>query len=102
VALIEKVGFIGLGSHGCPMALNILQAGFGLMVWDNRPAALDELKQAGATVAGSPREVGQFSGLVGVCEVADPEWDEAQIEAVAPESKRSTPVTVMSTASLRM
>ncbi len=79
---IRKVGFIGLGSHGCPMALNVLQAGFDLMVWDIRPAALDELKQAGATVAGSPREVGQFSELVGVCEVADPEWDEAQIEAV--------------------
>jgi len=82
LALIHKVGFVGLGSHGCPMAVNILHAGFDVMVWDARPAALKELEQAGAKVAGSPEEVGRFAELIGVCEVADPEWDEAQIEAI--------------------
>src|SRR5579862_1602265 len=80
---INRVGFTGLGSHGCPMALNLVRAGFEVMVWDSRPEAVRALEQAGAKVVASLEEVGGFGDFIGVCEVADPDWDEADVEEVA-------------------
>ncbi|MFC3993716.1 NAD(P)-dependent oxidoreductase [Actinoplanes siamensis] len=51
------VGFLGLGVMGRPMALNLVRAGTGLIVWNRSPAASDALRAAGATVAGSVPEV---------------------------------------------
>lgn len=79
---IRRVGFVGLGSHGAPMALRILQAGFELVVWDSRAEAVRQLEEAGARVAQSLTELGQLSDLIGVGEVADPEWDEDEIETL--------------------
>lgn len=52
-----KVGFIGLGIMGKPMAKNLVKAGFSLVVHNRSLAAVDELVKQGATAAGSPREV---------------------------------------------
>ncbi len=52
-----KVGYIGLGLMGKPIALNILKAGFPLVVHNRSQAAVDELVAAGAARAGSPEEV---------------------------------------------
>ncbi len=49
-----KVGFIGLGNMGGPMALNLVKAGFELVVHDINPARLAPLVAAGATVVASP------------------------------------------------
>jgi len=49
-----KVGFIGLGNMGGPMALNLVKAGFELLVHDINPARLAPLVAAGATVVASP------------------------------------------------
>ena len=51
-----SVGFIGLGLMGKPMAKNLLKAGFPLTVWNRTTARADDLVQAGAKLAGSPRE----------------------------------------------
>jgi 3-hydroxyisobutyrate dehydrogenase len=45
------VGFIGLGAMGEPMALNLLQAGTRLLVWNRTPAKARALEAAGAEVA---------------------------------------------------
>lgn len=59
-----KVGFIGLGVMGGPMALNILTGGHELTVYDRSAEAVERLVQAGAKAAASPREVGAASEIV--------------------------------------
>ena len=53
-----KVGFIGLGRMGAPMAGKILAAGHDLLVHDVRPEAAAGLLAAGAAWAGSPGQAG--------------------------------------------
>jgi 3-hydroxyisobutyrate dehydrogenase-like beta-hydroxyacid dehydrogenase len=50
-----KIGFIGLGIMGKPMSLNLLKAGYELVVTDLNQAAVAELVAAGAEAAASPR-----------------------------------------------
>ena len=52
-----KVGFIGLGTMGTPMALNLLNAGFPLVVWNRTPAKTAPLRDAGAKVSKGPAHV---------------------------------------------
>jgi 3-hydroxyisobutyrate dehydrogenase-like beta-hydroxyacid dehydrogenase len=52
-----KVGFIGLGAMGGPMALNLAKAGFPLVVHDIDAAKVEPLKSAGAEVAASAEAV---------------------------------------------
>ena len=59
-----KVGFIGLGGIGKPMAINVAKAGFELTVHDLRDQPLEELRQHGARVAASAREVATASDIV--------------------------------------
>jgi 3-hydroxyisobutyrate dehydrogenase-like beta-hydroxyacid dehydrogenase len=51
-----KVGFIGLGSMGLPMAENLLRAGHELMVYNRTASRAAGLAKQGARVASSPRE----------------------------------------------
>ncbi len=53
---MPAVAFIGLGNMGGPMAKNLVAAGHEVTVFDLMPAALEELAQAGAAVAGSAAE----------------------------------------------
>jgi 3-hydroxyisobutyrate dehydrogenase-like beta-hydroxyacid dehydrogenase len=48
-----RVGFVGLGNIGKPMALRLAQQGVPLGVYDVAAAPLEELRAAGAEVAGS-------------------------------------------------
>jgi len=59
-----KVGFIGLGIMGKPMAQNLLKAGFELTVYNRTKPSLDVLVAAGAKVAASPKEVAERSDFV--------------------------------------
>ena len=59
-----KVGFIGLGGIGKPMAINIVKSGFDLTVADLREQPLQELRGHGAQVAHSPCEVAEASDIV--------------------------------------
>ncbi|WP_115944259.1 NAD(P)-dependent oxidoreductase [Amycolatopsis thermalba] len=52
-----KLGFLGLGVMGTPMALNLVRAGTPLVVWNRTAAKAEVLRAAGAEVAGSAAEV---------------------------------------------
>ncbi|MEU1481985.1 NAD(P)-dependent oxidoreductase [Streptomyces sp. NPDC005760] len=58
------VGFIGLGTMGQPMALNLARAGTPLVVWNRTSGRCDPLRAAGAEVAASPAEVFGRAGTV--------------------------------------
>lgn len=73
-----KVGFIGLGVMGGPMALNILKGGHALTVYDLSQEAVARLTRAGATAAGSAREVGAASEVV-VTMLPEPQHVEAVV-----------------------
>src|SRR4028118_1438076 len=62
--MAEKVGFIGLGIMGKPMAKNLVQAGYELAVHNRSPEKAQELAREGATAAESPREVAGQSDIV--------------------------------------
>lgn len=59
-----RVGVIGLGLMGKPMAKNLVKAGFDVTVHNRSRAAVEELAAAGARAVSSPREVGQASDIV--------------------------------------
>jgi 2-hydroxy-3-oxopropionate reductase len=59
-----KVGFIGLGIMGKPMAKNVLKAGHELTVFDFNKGAIEELVAAGAKAAENGKEVAQQSDVV--------------------------------------
>ena len=52
-----KIGFIGLGIMGKPMAANLIKAGHELVVSAHNEAAASELAQLGASTARTPREI---------------------------------------------
>ncbi|MDR7402306.1 MAG: 2-hydroxy-3-oxopropionate reductase [Armatimonadota bacterium] len=60
----ERIGFIGLGIMGKPMARNLLRAGFPLTVHNRSRAPVEELVAAGARDGGSPRGVAEASDIV--------------------------------------
>jgi 4-hydroxybutyrate dehydrogenase/sulfolactaldehyde 3-reductase len=62
--MTPRLGFIGLGLMGEPMARNLLKKGFPLTVFDVRPEAIDKLVTAGAKAASSPRQVAEQSDVV--------------------------------------
>src|SRR6266852_4538647 len=55
--MAQVMGFIGLGIMGRPMAKNLLKAGYPLVVHSRSCGPVDELVQAGAKAAISPRDV---------------------------------------------
>lgn len=59
-----KIGFIGLGIMGKPMAKNLLQAGHEVVVYDIVQANIDALTQAGATAAVSPADAAKQCTLL--------------------------------------
>lgn len=65
-----KIGFIGLGIMGRPMALNLLKGGHQLTVWARRAESMQPLLAAGALAAASPAEAAQGNELV-ISMVAD-------------------------------
>ncbi len=62
--MAERVGFIGLGIMGKPMAQNLMEAGYELTVFNRSPEKAEELGKGGASVASSPAEVAKKSDIV--------------------------------------
>jgi 2-hydroxy-3-oxopropionate reductase len=66
-----RVGVIGLGLMGAPMAANFMKAGFPVTVWNRTAEKSQKLAKIGATVAASPAELaGQVEILLTI--VSDP------------------------------
>lgn len=54
---MSTLGFLGLGTMGTPMALNLTRAGTPLITWNRTAHRTAPLRQAGATIARTPEEV---------------------------------------------
>jgi 3-hydroxyisobutyrate dehydrogenase len=76
-----RVGFIGLGSQGGPMARRIIEAGYPVTLWARRPATLEPFAGTAAKTAGSPAELAAASDLVCVCVLSDADTEEV-VDAV--------------------
>lgn len=61
---MSKVGFIGLGIMGKPMALNLIKAGYELVVFNRTLSKMDELIKVGAIGVNSPKEVAEKSDVI--------------------------------------
>jgi 2-hydroxy-3-oxopropionate reductase len=61
---MAKLGFIGLGAMGTPMAHNLIKAGYTLAVWARRKDAIAPLLKEGAQSAASPADVASRSGII--------------------------------------
>ena len=75
---ISRVGFLGLGTMGTPMAKNLKKKGFEVVVWNRSPARAEALKADGIEVAATPAELAKKVDAFCTC-VADP----AALEGVA-------------------
>src|SRR4051812_19263140 len=65
-----KVGFIGLGSQGAPIARRIADAGYPLVLWARRPETLEPFADT-AQIAASIVELAARCDHVGICVVDD-------------------------------
>lgn len=59
-----KVGFIGLGIMGKPMAKNMIKAGYDLIVFDRNKSSMEDVAAAGAKAAESARELAADSDVI--------------------------------------
>jgi 3-hydroxyisobutyrate dehydrogenase len=66
-----RVGFIGLGSQGAPMARRIVDAGFPLTLWARRAQSLQPFEDTAATTASTPAALAEASTIVCLCVTAD-------------------------------
>lgn len=66
-----RVGFIGLGSQGGPMARRIVDAGFPTTLWARRQESLAPFADTAAATAASPVALAKASDVVCVCVVDD-------------------------------
>jgi 3-hydroxyisobutyrate dehydrogenase len=69
--MMTKVGFIGLGSQGAPMARRIVDAGYPVVLWARRPDSLLPFAETAAQTAASIADLGARSEHVGICVVDD-------------------------------
>ncbi len=60
----KRVGFIGLGTMGMPMARNLIKAGFSVTVYNRTTAKAATLVAEGATRANSPAEVAAGNSII--------------------------------------
>ncbi|NJQ01839.1 NAD(P)-dependent oxidoreductase [Streptomyces zingiberis] len=89
MTIIKRVGFIGLGDQGGPMATAIGEQGFELHVWARRPASLAAVAAVPHTVHGTAAGLAGSVELIALCLRDDADiWnlldDRHFLEAVAP------------------
>lgn len=60
----QEIGFIGFGIMGQPMALRLIEAGYGLWGYARRPESLRELTGKGAIPCKSPKEVAEHANII--------------------------------------
>ncbi len=107
---LPRLGLVGLGIMGRPMARNLLRGGYGLVVHDINRDAVTELAAEGATPADSAREVAAscdvlitmlpdspevqdaYLGSDGAFEALRPEWLAIDMSSIAPRVARNLAV----------
>jgi 3-hydroxyisobutyrate dehydrogenase len=68
---MTKIGFIGLGSQGAPIARRIIDAGYPVVLWARRSDSLLPFAKTAAETASSIAELGARAEHVGICVVDD-------------------------------
>lgn len=68
---IRRVGYIGLGIMGAPMAGNLMDAGYEMVVWNRTASKMQPLVKRGATAAESPADVARRGARVIFTNVSD-------------------------------
>ncbi len=68
----QKIGFMGLGIMGSPMAANLMRAGYPVMVYNRSPEKTEPLVKAGAGVASSPKALAKATDVL-IAMVTGPE-----------------------------
>lgn len=71
----RKVGFIGLGNMGKPMAMNLIKGGVDLVVYDKINEAMEAFTKVGARKSISPKELASQCDMV-ILMVPGPQEDE--------------------------
>ena len=61
---MNKVGFIGLGTMGAPMAMNLLNAGHELYFYTRREPVVKQFRDAGAISVGNCAEVAEAADVI--------------------------------------
>ena len=104
---MQRIGFIGIGLMGLPMARRLLETGYSLSVWNRTAEKAASLLAAGAKWASSPRALAQAADVVitmitdssaseevccganGVLEGGHPGLTLIDMSSIAPEMSRS-------------
>jgi 3-hydroxyisobutyrate dehydrogenase-like beta-hydroxyacid dehydrogenase len=79
---VTRVGFLGLGQMGAPMAERLFGPDVELHVFDPRPEAVAPFVARGAVACGSPREVADAASIVLACL---PSGEVSEVAALGPE-----------------
>jgi 2-hydroxy-3-oxopropionate reductase len=104
----KRVGFIGLGIMGRPMAKNVLAKGFPLAVYNRSSAAVEELAKLGARACRSSREVAEHSDVILACLPDSPDVEQVMLgangvlEGVRPGSTIADMSTISPQVSIRL
>ncbi|MFI4962738.1 MAG: NAD(P)-binding domain-containing protein, partial [Legionellales bacterium] len=61
---MAKIGFIGLGHMGLPMAINLVKAGHHVLGYDLRPSAVERFSKAGGLTAKHLQDIGNDQEIV--------------------------------------
>jgi putative dehydrogenase len=86
-----RIGFIGLGAMGAPMAFNLLKAGHAVCGFDIRPGAIDAMVAAGGAAAASAADAARDAELLWLMVVSGEQaetvlFDAGAAAALAPGS----------------
>src|ERR1035441_10025232 len=93
--VMAKLGFLGLGIMGGPMARNLIRAGHDVALWSHSGGKAEALAKEGGTACKTPAEVAQRSECVFLC-VGDTKMSTEVI--LGPEglaAGRSGPLTIV-------
>ena len=63
----EKLGYLGLGMMGLPMARRLLGAGYDLKVWNRSPNKARVLIEGGAKLAANPCGIAEHASIIFMC-----------------------------------
>jgi 3-hydroxyisobutyrate dehydrogenase len=63
----EKLGYLGLGMMGIPMARRLVNAGYDVAVWNRSAAKAKTLVDVGAKLAADPRSVAEAASIIFMC-----------------------------------
>lgn len=98
---MKRVGFIGLGIMGKPMATNLISAGFPLTVWNRTRSKMAPLVSLGAHGANSPKDVAEKSDILITMLTDSPDVEEVVLgpKGVIESARKGLTVIDMSTIS---